>query len=144
MNLEKYRKTAENFISRLDKEYYLHFAGLKDQLNTSVIYEENSELFDIRNFDYIRNLKQEAVSSDEKSRLYGLLKFCGEGLIENQVKELSDEIAEQEAKAIIEIDGNEVSYRYSEILLSNEADKAKRDAIDDRRNALVKKSSTRK
>ncbi len=139
MNLEKYRKTAENFLSRLDKEYYLHFAGLKDQLNTSVIYEENSELFDIRNFDYIRNLKQKAVSADEKSRLYGLLKFCGEGLIENQVKELSDEIAEQEAKAIIEIDGNEVSYRYSEILLSNEADKEKRDAIDDRRNALVKK-----
>lgn len=139
MELEKYRQSAENFLSKLDKEYYLHFAGLKDELNTSAIYEENSWLFEMGNFSAIKGLKDKAVSVDEGKRLQGLLKFCGEGLIENKVKELSDSIAEQEAKAVIGLEGREVSYRYSEILLSNEADKAKRDEIDDCRNELVKK-----
>lgn len=29
MDLEKYRKQAEDFISEADKEYYLHFSGQK-------------------------------------------------------------------------------------------------------------------
>ncbi len=139
MDLEKYRQTAESFLSRLDKEYYLHFAGLKEELNTSDIYNENSWLFDRKNFDDLKELKDNEKCTDGKTKLFNLLKFCGEGFIENQVKELSDSIAEQEAKAVIKLNGEDVSYRYSEILLSNEADKDRRDEIDDARNDIVKK-----
>ncbi|MFH0701909.1 MAG: hypothetical protein V2B14_00005, partial [bacterium] len=68
-----------------------------------------------------------------------MLKFCGETLIEKPVKELIDEMGEDEAKAKIQIEGNDVTYRYSEVLLSNEPDKAKRDSIDEKRNKLVEK-----
>ena len=124
----------------MDKEYYLHFAGHKDDLNTAALYEEYADLFSTANFEQLKKLKSESSSPVEISRLSNLLQLCGEGLLENQVRDLSDEIAEQEAKATLDIDGKEVSFRYSEITLSNEPDKAKRDMLDDKRNEMVKKS----
>jgi hypothetical protein len=140
MDLEKYRASAQKFISAMDKEYYLHFAGHKDDLNTAALYEEYADLFSTANFGHLKKLKSEASSPVEISRLSNLLQLCGEGLLENQVRDLSDEIAEQEARATLDIDGKEVSFRYSEVTLSNEPDKAKRDMLDDRRNEMVRKS----
>ncbi len=140
MDLEKYRIDAEKFISALDKEYYLHFAGHKDDLNTASLYEEYADLFLVSNFEQLKKLKKESSSPAQGSRLTSLVRLCGEGLLENQVRDLSDEIAKQEAGSNLNIDGKEVSFRYSEVLLSNESDKAKRDALDDKRNNMVKKS----
>jgi hypothetical protein len=138
MDIEKYKINAENFLSELDKEYYLHFAGLKEELNIGAIYNKYGELFLVEYFNLIKELKDKTKGEDRKKYSY-LLKFCGETLIEMPVKELIDEMGEDEAKAIIEIEGKEVSYRYSEVLLSNEPDKAKRDSIDEKRNKLVEK-----
>jgi len=140
MDLEKYRIKAQNYVSALDKEYYLHFAGHKDDLNTAAIQEEYVDLFSASNFQQLKKLKKESSSPVETSRLSSLLKLCGEGLLENQVGELSDEIAQLEAKSNLDIEGKEVSFRYSETLLSNESDKAKRDMLDDKRNDMVRKT----
>jgi len=138
MNIENYKINAENFLSEMDKEYYLHFSGLKEELNISAIYDKFREIFLLEYFDLIKKSKDEAKGEDKKKYLY-LLKFCGEALIEKPVKELVDEMGEDEAKAKIEVEGKDVSYRYSEVLLSNESDKAKRDFIDEKRNNLVEK-----
>src|SRR4051812_21067118 len=42
--LEAYRDEADRFIAALDEEYYLHFAGLKDEFELSPIYERFSDL----------------------------------------------------------------------------------------------------
>ncbi len=138
MDIEKYKINAENFLSELDKEYYLHFAGLKEELNTGAIYDKFGELFLLEYFNLIKEFKDKAEGEDRKKYSY-LLKFCGETLIEKPVKELVDEIGEDEAKAKLEIEGKDVSYRYSEVLLSNEPDKVKRDSIDEKRCKLVEK-----
>ena len=138
MDIEKYKINAENFLSELDKEYYLHFAGLKEDLNIGAIYDKFGELFLLEYFNLIKELKDKAKGEDRKKYSY-LLKFCGETLIEKPAKELIDEMGEDEAKAKIEVEGKDVSYRYSEVLLSNEPDKAKRDSIDEKRNKLVEK-----
>jgi hypothetical protein len=57
--------------------------------------------------------------------------------MENQAKELVDKIAELEAKTTVKIEGEDISFRYSEILLSNQADRAKRNLIDDARNSTT-------
>jgi len=39
MDITKYRKDSELFLSEIEKEYYLHFSGQKDSLNLSPIYD---------------------------------------------------------------------------------------------------------
>ena len=139
MDIAKYKKEAETFLYKLEKEYYLHFSGQKDSINLSDIYNEYQHLFEKENIDYIKNLKDRSVGAEKKKASY-LLKFCTEGYIEKQVKDLINKIAEDEAEAKIEIEGEKVPFRYSEILLANEPDKAKRDLIEDRRNKKVAES----
>ena len=136
MNIEEYRKDARYFLSEIDKEYYLHFSGQKDDLNVAGIYDRHKNLFSYDNYRDIKNLVDEYTGEDSKRFTY-LFKFCAEGLIENSVKELADEIGEVEAKTTVNIEGNDISFRYSEVLLANEEDKPKRDAIDDIRNSTV-------
>ncbi len=136
MDIKEYRIDAESFLYKIDKEYYLHFSGRKDSLNVSGIYDEFSHLFDKKNIDFIKSIKDKRTGEEKKRAAY-LLKFCTEGYLEKQTKGLIDKIAEDEAKAKIVIDGREVPFRYSEIMLLNEQDKVKRDSIDDKRNKVV-------
>lgn len=140
INLEEYKKNAEEFLSSVDKEYYLHFSGLKPDLNVSEIYEKYSDLFTVKNFNDLMQLYNNAVKcGDEKQvkKLSYLLKFCGEGLLESEAKEIIDELGKVEAQTMIDIEGKKVPFRFSEILLSNEEDKQKRDLVDDKRNKIT-------
>lgn len=138
MDIDQYRKDSEEFISKVEKEYYLHFSGRKKNINLSRIYDEYSFLFSLENIRYFKALKERSTGEEEKKTSY-LLKFCTEGYLQKKVKSLYDRIATDEAKTRIKIDGEEVPYRYSEVILTNEANKEKRDLIDDRRNEVVAK-----
>ncbi|OFW46769.1 MAG: hypothetical protein A2163_06360 [Actinobacteria bacterium RBG_13_35_12] len=139
MDIVKYKKEAEGFLSKIEKEYYLHFSGQKDSFNISDIYDRYDHLFTKKNIDYIRNLKDRSTGEERKKAAY-LLKFCTEGYIGRQTKKLTRRIAEDEARANVVIEGKKVPFRYSEILLANERDKAKRDEIEDKRNMVVAES----
>lgn len=136
MDIVKYRKDSEKFLYKRDKEYYLHFSGQKDSLNISGINEEFAHLFSRENIKYLRDLKDRSAGGQKKKASY-LLRFCTEGFIEARTKTLVDEIAGDETKAKIVVDGKKIPFRYSEILLANEPDKARRDDIDDKRNRIV-------
>ncbi len=136
MDIKEYRKNAESFLYKMDKEFYLHFAGIKENLNVSDIYDEFKSLFDRGNIDYFKDIKERS-NGEEKKKASFLLKFCTEGYIEMQTRNLIDKIAEDEVKARVNIEGEEVPFRYSEILLINEPDKIKRDTIDDSRNRVL-------
>ncbi|MBC7332994.1 MAG: hypothetical protein H5T85_00780 [Actinobacteria bacterium] len=138
MDIDQYRKNSEDFISKLEKEYYLHFSGIKEDVNFSAIYDEYDFLFSLDNVEYLKTLKETSSGEQRKKTSY-LLKFCVEGYLQGKVKSLFDQICADEANAKVEVDGKEVSYRYSEVILSNEANKEKRDLIDDRRNEIVEK-----
>lgn len=139
MDIIKYREDAESFLYKVDKEYYLHFSGQKDSINISGIYDEYKYLFSRKNIEYIKNIRDKSAGEEKKKAAY-LLKFCTEGYIERQVKDLIDKIAEDEAQAKINIEGRKVPFRYSEILLANEPDKVKRDRIEDKRNKKIAES----
>lgn len=139
MDITKYRKDAESFLSKIDKEYYFHFSGQKGSFDISAIYDRYKYLFDRDCIDYIKSLKDNSTGEEKKKAAY-LLKFCIEGYMEKQVKELVDKIAEEEAQARIDLQGKEVSFRYSEIILANEPDRAKRKAIENRRNEKIAES----
>ena len=42
--LDAYREEADRFIAALDEEYYLHFAGLKEEFELTPIYERYADL----------------------------------------------------------------------------------------------------
>ena len=92
MDITKYRKDSESFLSKIDKEYYLHFSGQKDSLNLSPIYDRYGYLFDRDSIDYIKSVKDKSTGEDRKKAAY-LLRFCTEGYMERQVKELVDKVA---------------------------------------------------
>ncbi len=139
MDVNGYRKNAESFLSKLDKEYYMHFSGQKSTLNVSSIYKQHSSLFERETVDSFKSLVDDSSGEEKKKNKY-LLNFCTEGFMENQVKELVDKTADNEAKATVKIEGDDVPFRYSEIILSNEADKNKRDIIDDKRREKIRES----
>src|SRR4030042_5870487 len=133
MDLKKYRKDAESFLYKIEKEYYLHFSGQKDNFNVSDIYDQYKYLFSREKIDYIKNLKDISYGEEKKKAAY-LLRFCAEGYIDRRTKGLIESITEDEAHANVVIEGKEGPFRYSEILLANESDKLKRDEIEDKRN----------
>ncbi len=136
MNILQYRKDAESFLYKIDKEYYLHFSGQKDSFNISRIYSRYEHLFNRESIDCIREIKHKS-SGEEKRKAAYLLKFSAEGYIERQAKDLVDRIAEQEAQAKIDIEDRQVPFRYSEIMLANEPDRARRMEIESKRSKKI-------
>jgi len=125
LDLESYRGRAEQFVGELDKEFYLHFAGLKPEANFAAVYDRFPELFTA---DAVKELDRRyaGAEDDEKKRLAYLLELTVEGFFGAETKELSDEIANTETQATVEVDGESIPYRYSSVVLANEPDRERR------------------
>ena len=121
MNVDEFSIDAENFLSKIDKEYYLHFAGLKQELNLKVIYDEYPQLFNAETVNFFKDLYDNSKGENKKKAQH-LLGFSAEGYMGNRYAHIADRIANNEASSKIQIDGKDVSFRYSDIILSNEED----------------------
>ena len=136
LDLADYRRRAEAFTEALDKEYYLHFSGQKETCDFSAIYERYPELF-TRSAVHELQAHHIAASGEEKRRLATLLAFAIEGFMGEQTKELGDELANTEGKATVTVDGEQVAFRYSSVLLANEPDRERRERIQSARLEIV-------
>jgi hypothetical protein len=122
VNLAAYRSDAEEFVSSLDREYYLHFAGLQDEFDIESIYERHAELF---SHDNVQRLRDEGTSQ--------LLEFAVEGLMGRATKAEQAELARREAAMEIEVDGEVMPYRQAAVVQVNEPDPERRAAIEQAR-----------
>ena len=126
MDVNDYRVEAEEFLSAIDREYYLHFAGLKDEYEIEPIYARHARLF-----------SRETVEALREGDNRVLLKFAAEGYVEQAVKELSAELARLEASLEVELDGDTYPFRQAAVVQANERDPARRRALERARNELV-------
>ena len=126
MNVDEYRVEAEAFLTALDREYYEHFAGLKDDFEIEAIYERHAGLFSREAVDDLR---------EGDSRI--LLKFAAEGYVEQAVKELAAEFARLEASLEVDLDGETIPYRQAAVVQANERDPKRRRALEQARNELL-------
>ena len=126
MDVGEYRAEAEEFLSTIDREYYLHFSGQKDEFEIEAIYARHAGLFTRDAVDGLRG-------GDSRT----LLKFAAEGYVEQAVKELSAEFARLEASLEVALDGETYPYRQAAVVQANEPDRARRRALEDARNELV-------
>jgi hypothetical protein len=140
MDLESYRRSAEEFVCALTAEYYRHYAGLKESYEIEPIYERHRELFGAGAVDDLRGLVDRApAGSEERRRLAMLLDFAVEGHIGEATKRAEAELAQLEASTSIEVGGEELAFRQSVVAQANEPDASRREAIEMARLAATEK-----
>jgi hypothetical protein len=126
MDLGDYRREAEEFLSALDREFYLHFSGQRSDYDIEPIYERHASLF-----------SRAAVDSLRASGPRALLEFAVQGLIGRATKAEEAELARREAALEIEVDGQGMPYREAPVAQANEPDPDRRAAIEEARNRAL-------
>jgi hypothetical protein len=126
LNLDAYRAEAEAFTSALDREYYLHFSGQKEDFAIEEIYGRHEGLF-----------APDAVSALREAGNPLLLEFAVQGLIGRETKEDTAELARREATLEIEADGRRMPFREAMVAQANEEDPDARLEIETARNAAT-------
>ena len=128
--LDRYRADADRFISELDEEYYLHYAGLKPDFNLRSIYERHA---DLTNLEAVTRVG-ETVRDRENRELF---RFGCESYLGELTREHSEKIAQLEATLQTAHDGGTVGYRMLPPTIANTADRADRQKLEHARNALT-------
>jgi hypothetical protein len=123
--LDAYREEADRFIAALDEEYYLHFAGLKEDFELTPIYERYS---DLATLDACRSLGEAGELSDRGA--IELWRFACEGYMGNLTRSQAEELARLEASLTVEVDGEEIGFRLLRPALANEPDRGRRERLD--------------
>ncbi len=138
MDVKAYRRSAEAFLTDLTREYYLHYAGLKETYEIEPIYGRHEELFTARAIDDLRARRDAAdPGSDESRRLRMLLDFAVEGHLGEQTKALETELAQREASLTLTLEDRQIGFRESSAIQANEPDAEVRAAIEWARNELT-------
>jgi hypothetical protein len=129
LDLDTYSSEAEKFVGSLDREYYLHFAGHKQEFEIEAIYARHRHLFERPVIDELRG-RLAAAAGDERRRVRYLLELAVGGLMGEATKEEETKLAEREATLEIEIDGRKEAYRQSSVVQANEPDPDRRAEIE--------------
>jgi hypothetical protein len=133
LDLETYRRRAEDFIEALDREYYEHFSGRKAVCDTAAVYEQFPELFTRAAVLELDALYEATSDLEPKRQLAYLVTFAVDGYLGGETRHLGDEIANTEGSATIEVDGETIGLRQAGVVQANEADAARRSRIQQMR-----------
>src|SRR3954447_5577890 len=126
LDLDSYRDKADQFMTELMREHYLHFSGQKDEFEIEPIYERHAEL-------YSRETVEELRGSGNNELLF----FAVQGLMGQETKTEEAEMARREASLELEVGGEKIPFRQSSVIQAAEADPDRRHAIEQARLALT-------
>jgi hypothetical protein len=132
--LDAFRDEADRFIAALDEEYYLHFAGLKEEFELAPIYERYA---DLATLDACRRVGETAAGGDRGA--VELWRFACEGYMGDLTRGEMEEIARLEASLTADVDGNEIGFRMLRPALANEPDRDRRELLDRARVELTER-----
>jgi len=134
----KIRRDVENFCSEMEKEWYLNWAGLKEEMNLSPIYNRYKHLF---TKDLILAVKEERkqAKGEEERKLRYLQQFFVSEYLGMVVKELSEKAETMESKETIKVDGEKIPFRLAAVKLANEPSREQRSKIFEARNRVIDK-----
>ena len=136
-DLDQYRRRAERFCEELGREYYLHLAGHKPELEIEPIYQGYADLFARQEVERLRELCAAATGDDERRRLRYLLQFAFDGLLGLETRSESAELAGLEASLEVDPGAGPVPYRAVPIEQANEPEAERRAALEEARNAVL-------
>ena len=70
LDLDDYRNSAESFLEEIEREYYLHLAGHKPELELEPIYERHAGLFSAERIAELRELAEAASGEHARGLRY--------------------------------------------------------------------------
>jgi hypothetical protein len=128
LDISHIERDYEEFSKEVLNEYYQNWAGLKEELNISLIFQKYNQLFTPENMVVIKR-NRESSSGDEHRRFNRLLGGLVDTYLAQEVSELTDKAATLETKATVDIDGTAVPYRSTQPMVMNEDDRSRRSRI---------------
>jgi hypothetical protein len=137
LDLDHYRDRAQRFVSEIDREYYLHLAGHKPELEIEPIYDRHAELFERNAVLSLRELAGSANGEDEARRRRYLLQLAFGGYLGVATKREAEEIARLEASLEVPDADGTVGYRQVYVEQANEADGERRATLEAARDELL-------
>jgi hypothetical protein len=132
-DLDAYREGADRFVAELNEEFYLHYAGHKDELALEPIYERHSELTTL---EACRGLR--TASTGGPKSLTWLWRFACEGFLGDLTRSADERIASLEASLTASVDGDEIPFRMLKPVMANEADRGRRQRLEHARDELAR------
>ena len=129
--LDAYRAQADRFIAELDEEYYLHYAGLKEQFDLAPIYERHANLTEL---DQAKSI---GLAVNGGARVRELWRFACEGYLGALTRDHAEKLANLEAELEVSANGETLPYRMVRPAIANEPDRDKRRELDARGNAVL-------
>jgi hypothetical protein len=123
-DLDRFRERADRFIAELDEEFYLHYAGLKEELELSPIYERYSELTRLEQAQAL------GATANGDRGIRELWRFAAEGYLSDLTRDQAEKIARLEASLEATVNGETIPFRMLRPAMANEPDRDKRESID--------------
>ena len=105
LDLDSYARDCERFVSEMDREYYLHFAGHKEEFEIEEIYERHAGLFDREVGRGPAGARCAPTAETSTRRVRYLLELAVGGLLGRETKREEAELAEREAALELDVDG---------------------------------------
>ncbi len=128
MDIRKVRRDAEAFVRAVDREFYENHAGLKEELNTSAIFDRYQHLFTPDAVAWIRGYRKGAEGEELRRARQLQALLIGEHL-GNAAKQLTDREQTWESQKVLAVDGEAIPFRMASVRMANEADRARRGAL---------------
>jgi hypothetical protein len=135
-DLDDYRRDAELFCEEIDRDYYLHLAGYKPELDVERIYARHEALFEREAVERIGEARRSA-EGEEVRRLRYLHQFALDGHLGARTRSLEARLAELEATLELEVEAETMPYRLAPVIQANEPDSERRAEIEAVRNAVL-------
>src|SRR5262245_3758851 len=137
--LSEYRQRFGDFHTELHREAYLLRSGHKHSREVARVRGEYSDLFKPSAIAELR-AKLEEISEQretERTSVKRLMAFAVEGALQARAQEVSDEIEDYEASALVDWQERKVPFRASDRLLAGETDFARRRDLFARRAGVI-------
>jgi len=128
MDISQVERDYEEFVKEATYEYYQNWAGLKEELNISRIFEKHSQLFTTDNLAAVKRAR-DASSGDDHRRFNLLFGSLLGTHLEQQVTKLTDEATTLETQTMVTIEGKPVPWRSTQPMLMNEENRERRGRI---------------
>jgi hypothetical protein len=133
--LDAFREGAERFLSERDEEEYLHYAGLKIDLDLESVYERHA---DLTSLEAARRIGA-AVDGRRNRELW---RFACEGYLGSMTREAEERVAALETELSASLDAREIPYRGIRPAMANEPDRDRRRELERQRRALAEEHLT--
>jgi hypothetical protein len=137
--LDEYRQRFRTFHTHWQREQYLQLAGRKEQAETGYLYRENSDLFTVTALAELKAKYADtaAYRETERAAIQRLIAFASTGQLAINTQELTQELADIEARATFPWGEQRLTVQQAQRLSGQESDPQRRRELAARRADLM-------